>query len=231
MIIKMSPFFPKKVDPNAKLKTDLETSVTQFINELKIFEKYLNDNPINMDRLFVQYDKIKAVKHKYLELKDILKKKLDDKYIDNNLSIIKFKKYRILLEEHEKRLLILGVNLKTKELTTNESLLNQAFHIEKESVNKLKSGLMAVEETKKTAFEISKTLEEDREKIKYIGDGLDSIDSELVIAQKRITNFAKRIYTDKIIIAGTALAVGAISTVVGLGLAGVVPVSGIAPIK
>lgn len=227
----MAFLFPKKADPYARLKTDLENIVLQFIEGLKLFEKYLDDTPVNMDKIFVQYDKIKSIKQEYLKLKDELKKKLDNKYIDNNSSIIKFKKYRVLLEEYEKRLLMLGVNLKTKELTTNKALLDESMRIEKESLDKLKSGLITIEQTKKTAFEISKTLEEDRGKIKYIGDGLDGIDSELVIAQKRITNFAKRIYTDKIIIAGTAIAVGAIGTVVGLGLAGVVPVNGIAPIK
>lgn len=227
----MAFLFPKKADPYARLKTDLENSVLRFIEGLKLFEKLLDETPVNMDKIFVQYDKIKSVKQDYLKLKDELKKKLDNKYIDNNSSIIKFKKYRVILEEYEKRLLMLGVNLKTKELTTNKALLDESMRIERESLDKLKSSLIAIEETKKTAFEISKTLEADREKIKYIGDGLDGIDSELIIAQKRITNFAKRIYTDKIIIAGTAIVVSAVGTVVGLGLAGVVPVNGIVPIK
>jgi hypothetical protein len=125
----MSLFFPRKIDPNAKLKNDLENTVLHFIIELKIFKKYLDESSVNINKIFIQYDKIKTIKQEYLKLKYLLKKKLDNKYIENNSSIIKFKKYRIVLEEYEKNQLILGVNLKTKELTTIKSVLNETVRI------------------------------------------------------------------------------------------------------
>jgi hypothetical protein len=88
---------------------------------------------------------------------------------------------------------------------TNSDLLNKASNIQDDNVGKLKDALQTVEMTKVVANETAGRLQEDEEKMKRTMLGLDNVESELVISQKLITNFVKRLYTDKVIIAFTFL--------------------------
>jgi hypothetical protein len=81
---------------------------------------------------------------------------------------------------------------------TNSELLDKAAAVEDDNKSKLVDALRVIEGTKETATVTAATLEADREKMYRIVEGLDNIESELVISQKLITNYAKRIMTDKV---------------------------------
>jgi hypothetical protein len=61
-----------------------------------------------------------------------------------------------------------------------------------------RDALTQLEQTKETGRSTAATLEQDREKIKRIDQGLDEVDSELELSKKLILRFVKRIYTDKV---------------------------------
>lgn len=88
---------------------------------------------------------------------------------------------------------------------TNDDLLDKAKGMQQDTTAKLKEGLAVLEATKDQAKYTAAVLEQDREKMQRISKGLDEVDSELEISKKLLTRFVKRIYTDKIIIAFTAL--------------------------
>lgn len=102
----------------------------------------------------------------------------------------------------------------TARLSQNDEYLNAAIESQKGTTAKLKEGLSTLETTKVVAGEVALTLEEDREKIAKVDRHLDEMQSDLVLSQKLMSGFMKRLYTDKVFIAMTALVV--------LGLAGII---------
>lgn len=104
---------------------------------------------------------------------------------------------------------------------TNTELLDKALDTQQTTTAKLKEALTTVEATKETGRFTAAQLEEDREKLKRIDAGLDEVESELAISAKLITRFVKRLYTDKVIIAFTALLV--------LGIVGIVVYAALNP--
>lgn len=89
----------------------------------------------------------------------------------------------------------------------NTDLLNKAGSIQKDNTEKLQEGLQVLNSTLETAKHTAATLEADKEKMIRISSGLDNVESELAISQKLLTNFVKRMYTDKVIVALTFLIV------------------------
>jgi hypothetical protein len=96
----------------------------------------------------------------------------------------------------------------------NDECLDAAKALETRTTTKLREGLMTLNITKETATATAHQLAEGREKIQRIDAGLDEMQSELHLAQRTITRFAKRLANDKIVIAFTLLVV--------LGLIGIV---------
>jgi hypothetical protein len=84
---------------------------------------------------------------------------------------------------------------------TNDDLLGRALNTETDTLAKLKAGLATVESTKEQGKYTAAQLEQDREKLKRIDAGLDEAQSELQMSTVLITRFAKRMATDKIVIA------------------------------
>jgi len=89
----------------------------------------------------------------------------------------------------------------------NKQLLGKALDTQKDTHAKLKEGLDTLNSTVETAKTTAAVLAADQEKIHSINMGLDQVESELAISQKRLTMFVKRLYTDKVIIAFTFLIV------------------------
>lgn len=96
----------------------------------------------------------------------------------------------------------------------NDDLLNRAKDIEKENLEKLKGGLLTIESSKEQAKYTAAQLEQDREKMGRIREGLDEVESELDLSKLLITRFVKRMATDKIIIA--------FATLIVLGIVGII---------
>lgn len=97
---------------------------------------------------------------------------------------------------------------------TNTTLLAKAADKHSEMKDQLVGALRVVEDTKGTAAHIAGVLEGDREKMFRITQGLDEVESELTISGKLITNFAKRLYTDKVILAFAFLLVAGIAGII-----------------
>lgn len=149
---------------------------------------------------------IALVKAKVESLAIVKEKELKDLQEDFREIDSEFKELGVLAEREElfegaKR----GGNDPSK--MNNDQLLGAALDIQKQNKEKLKEGLQTVIATKETAMHTAATLEQDREKITRISTGLDEVESELAISTKLLTNFVKRMYTDKIIIAFTFLVV------------------------
>lgn len=89
----------------------------------------------------------------------------------------------------------------------NAELLGRAKEVEMKNTEDLKGALATALATKEVGMHTAAVLEADKEKINSINMGLDNVESELAISQKRLTVFMKRLYTDKIIIAFTFLIV------------------------
>ena len=202
---------------------DLKNSVNNYVSSMNKFGKLFDDKEFkelkDIEELFNIYEEIKKYYKLYLDEKQ----KLRDKNIDlkDNIYIKKFKEYHEVQREYETNLLTLGVNLKEKTLTKNDSLLNAALSIEKTTTNKLKDALRTIMETRDLGSDTLQKMGENKEKLTHISAGLDDIDSELFIARKRITIFTKKLYTDKLIIGLTTLLVSGAVTI-GLGGAGVI---------
>lgn len=112
-----------------------------------------------------------------------------------------------------------GVNRRGKEKEdpsrmTNDELLNRAKGLEKDNLEKLKGGLLTIESAKEQAKHTAVVLEQDREKMARIREGLDEVESELDLSRLLITRFVKRMATDKIIIA--------FATLIVLGIVGII---------
>jgi hypothetical protein len=202
---------------------DLKISVDNYILSLNKFGKLFDEKEFkelkDIQELFNIYEEIKKYYKNYLDEKQ----KLKDKHIDlkDNIYTNKFKEYHEVQKEYETKLLTLGINLKDRTLTKNDSLLNTTLSIEKTTTNKLKDALRTVIETRDLGTDTLQKLSENKEKLTHISAGLDDIDSELFIARKRITIFTKKLYTDKLIIGLTTVLVLGAATV-GLGGAGVI---------
>lgn len=203
-----------------KKLSELKEAVHLYGNEIKKLGEFLDDEKCDAVNLFSQYDKIKKEHSKYLAVK----KELIDLNVNlsENVFIHKFKDLHKLVLAYEKELLIVGFDVKTKTINTNTELLDAAFNINRDSTNKLKDALAQLHETNNIGTDILSTLEDNKKKIKKITSNLDEIDSELELAKRRITVFAKRLATDKVIISATLLTAAGI-TVVGLGAAGIIP--------
>ncbi len=96
----------------------------------------------------------------------------------------------------------------------NTTKLNQAQRTAESGVDKLKQGLAELNQAEETGRGVMGVLEEDRERIENVNRNLDTIESDLVISQRLITNLLKRLYTDKIIIAITCLIVTGIVAII-----------------
>lgn len=101
-----------------------------------------------------------------------------------------------------------------KEVVSNDQYLNQAEYVESKNKEALEGARSTIGETLHTGTEIAKQLEENREKIIVISGGLDEIESETTMAQKRLVIVAKRFSTDKLLIAFAVLLVLAIIGIV-----------------
>jgi len=97
---------------------------------------------------------------------------------------------------------------------TNTELLSKALDKHGEIKDKLTDALRTVEGAKEVAANTAGVLEGDREKMFRITQGLDEVESELAISGKLITNFAKRLYTDKVILAFAFLLVAGIAGII-----------------
>lgn len=91
---------------------------------------------------------------------------------------------------------------------TNDELLDKALDTEKNTLAKLKQGLATVETTKEIGKFTAAQLQQDTEKMKRIDAGLDEVQSEAALSQVLITRFAKRMATDKIVIAFAFVLIG-----------------------
>lgn len=89
----------------------------------------------------------------------------------------------------------------------NTELLGEALDIEKDNLGKLKDGLKVAEATREQGQVVAGKLAEQREQMGRISEGLDNMESELQLSRKLLVNFAKRLATDKVIIAFTFLVV------------------------
>lgn len=97
----------------------------------------------------------------------------------------------------------------------NNELLGRARGIEDENLEKLKGGLLTIESAKEQAKHTAVVLEEDREKMTRIREGLDEVESELDLSRLLITRFVKRMATDKIMIAfATLLVLGIVGIII-----------------
>jgi hypothetical protein len=103
----------------------------------------------------------------------------------------------------------------------NDELLGEANEIQDKTMASLGRTKMAIEESKLVGAATIETLRGQREQIVDIENEIDVIDSNLVRAEKLIGNFARRMATDRIIQAFTA-----INVVVMLGLVLYVSISG-----
>lgn len=98
---------------------------------------------------------------------------------------------------------------------SNDELLDKALSTEEATLAKLKAGLATVETTREQGKFTAAQLEQDREKLKRIDAGLDEAQSELQMSTVLITRFAKRVATDKVVIAfAFLLVVGLVGIVV-----------------
>jgi len=215
--------FNPSIAKQSQLEIALKTIVDNYVNDVIEFGRLFDKEPIELDKIFVKYDKIKNHKTEYLTCKTAVKDTGVDLTINSDIQ--RFKKYNELIYEYERRLLLLGVNLKTKhiDITTasNTALIDEAKRIEEESKTKLAGGSVMIMEMKKQGETICETLEKDTRRIEGIYAELEGIESELSMANTRITVLAKRLATDKVIIAGTALIVGGVATIAGLGATGI----------
>jgi hypothetical protein len=101
---------------------------------------------------------------------------------------------------------------------TNSDYLGDALDIQKDTLEKLREGQKAIEQSKAVGGAVTETLQEDHEKIERISTKLDEVQSELQISRKLLVNFLKKLYTDKIIIALSFLIVCAIVAIVILSV-------------
>lgn len=79
---------------------------------------------------------------------------------------------------------------------------------EKSTLAELKQGLATVETTKEIGKFTAAQLQQDTEKMKRIDQGLNEVQSEAALSQVLITRFAKRMATDKIVIAFAFVLIG-----------------------
>lgn len=92
----------------------------------------------------------------------------------------------------------------------NDELLDKAADVQQSSLAKLKQGLATVETTKEQGKYTAGQLQEGREKLQRIDQGLDEVQSELELSTVLLTRFVKRIATDKVVIAFATLLVLAV---------------------
>jgi hypothetical protein len=97
---------------------------------------------------------------------------------------------------------------------TNDEYLSSAKALQQKTTEQLNDGLRIVIDTREVATAAAETLSGDKEKMTRISKGLDVIDSELFVARKLLVRIAKRIYTDKILIALTLLVLVAIVAII-----------------
>lgn len=93
---------------------------------------------------------------------------------------------------------------------TNKDYLDDALATQQNTVEKLREGQRAIEQSREVGAQVTGTLEEDREKIDRISTRLDEVQGELAISRKLLVNFTKRLATDKVIVALSFLIVCAI---------------------
>lgn len=136
------------------------------------------------------YEAIKEQQKRYLRFKS----ELDDPA--NNPHVRRFKEY------------------KSKLVKTNDQLLDATKDAHIVTIDKLKTGLQTVEETKQIATGIVQTLEENRITINNIDKGLTGVGGELQVSNKLVTRILKFISTNLLLLVVTliiiALAIGII---------------------
>jgi DNA repair exonuclease SbcCD ATPase subunit len=93
---------------------------------------------------------------------------------------------------------------------TNSQVLSEAARITDRATEQLRGAARQVEESKQIGKAITETLEADREKITKTRKNLERMNEEMDTANKLLTRFIKKLYTDKIIIAFTFIIVLAI---------------------
>ena len=82
----------------------------------------------------------------------------------------------------------------------NDTILKKAKSESKKTTQKLRQGLTELNEAKAIGDESQIVIEIDNKKLEKIGGNIEQINSESQLANKRISRFLKRIYTDKIIL-------------------------------
>lgn len=205
----------KKSEP--ELNNDsIRQSVDNFKQALDKFELEVAGAGADVKQLFERYDHIRACKQPYLDAKAQLRRNGMD--VRDNPHVLRFKKLNERLNLYERQLLMFGVNVKTRELTTNSALLTEAERIGKDSTSKLRDALTTIHNTIEVATGINNTLAGDREKIEHVSREINAIDGELDVVNRRVTNFMKRLSTDKVFIAMTGLTLTTAAAATGLSL-------------
>lgn len=89
----------------------------------------------------------------------------------------------------------------------NDDYLDRAHAIHMDTTSKLAASLAELQAARGVALNIAETLEQDKDKVRTVSSNLDTIDSELAMGQRRVTNIIKRIATNRIVIAFVFLVV------------------------
>lgn len=201
-----------------RTKDTLAEPISKFKTVMTEFECLL-DEKTDINVIFDKYEDVKQCKRVYTKARDAVDKP-DSKHSAEFMTLCD------RLRVYEEKLLMYGIDLKKRRLNTNKTLLDEALRVQKDNTTKLAGALAEIHNTLNVAGGITTQLAENREKIGHVASELDAVESELHIANKRITNFAKRLSTDKVFIAMTTLAVTGAATAVGLHFA---PIAAIIP--
>jgi hypothetical protein len=220
------------IDEIDELFDQMKNILVEYREYVELYEKYYltKKKKINVS------DKEKY-KKKYINLKQSIRIKLDKLEESDKAEKSKYKKkinkydeklegyiteYRSLtlrikeINLQNENKLIEKPNKNQKLEMNNDKILEKSEKINKNTTEVLiniKKNIGEMTEIGNTACEI---LEKDKEILTNISNNVDNIDSELVIAKKRIIIMFKRVYTDKILISFILLICIIIVTIVVL---------------
>lgn len=155
--------------------------------------------------------KQEKIYNEYLEVKRELKANLELlSKAERQMYKMVCSEFRVMSNEQERNKLFEGINKsqsKAKTLETNDNYLNEAKKVSSNTTKILKKSLEELEETKNIGTEAMITINIDNDKLQNINNKMDEIQSDSKIAMKLITGFAKRLYTDKMIMLFTFIIV------------------------
>jgi len=148
--------------------------------------------------------KQEKIYNEYLEIKRELKPILNSlSKSDRQTYKMVCSEFRVMSSEEERNKLFEGIN-KSQSKTpqtpkTNNDYLNEAKKVTTNTTTILKKSLEELEEAKNIGTEAMITINIDNDKLQNINNKMDAIQSDSKIAMRLITSFAKRLYTDKLI--------------------------------